>query len=91
VAKVLFIILFSLVKHLRIQLLNHILRIGKFNWVPGEVFLSVGMLNVEPDCVEGDVVFVEGFVHGLHIGLVIIVPSALMVGYGELLQRGRGE
>lgn len=48
-------------------------------WIPGEVALSIRVLDVEPDVVIRDVMLIKAGVHRLHILLVIIVPAALVV------------
>ncbi len=45
--------------------------------------LAVSVLNIEPNDIHGDVVFIELLVDSLHVGLVIVVPAALVVGDRE--------
>lgn len=52
-------------------------------WIPGEIALSIRVLDVEPDVVIRDVVLVKACVHGLHVLLVIVVPAALVVTQGS--------
>lgn len=48
-------------------------------WIPGEIALSICVLNVEPDIVIRDVMLIKACIHCLHILLVIVVPAALVV------------
>lgn len=52
-------------------------------WIPGEVALSIRVLNVEPDIVIRDVMLIKACIHRLHILLVIVVPAALVVSQGK--------
>lgn len=52
-------------------------------WIPGEVALSIRVLDVEPDIVIRDVMLIKACVHRLHILLVIVVPAALVVTQRE--------
>lgn len=60
--------------------LKHVLGAGELVGVPGEVALAVGVLDVQPDEVVGDVVLVEALVHSLYVLLVVVVPAALVIG-----------
>lgn len=59
-------------------------------WIPSEVALAIGVLDVEPDKVIGDVVLVKACIHCLHVFLVIVVPAALVVGQGSKGREGLG-
>ena len=48
--------------------------------------LAVRVLDVQPDDVERDVVGVEAGVHGQRVGLVAVVPSALVVAQRKQLR-----
>ena len=50
--------------------------------------LPVGVLNVQPDDVVRDLMVVEARVHGVHVGLVPVVPAALVI---PVRGEGRGE
>lgn len=63
-------------------------RVREQGGVPGEIPLPVRVVDIEPDDVVGDVVAIESGVHGLHVGLVFVVPAALMVAESE--ERGEG-
>ena len=52
--------------------------------------LSVCVLDVEPDDVVGNLVLIKARVHRVHVGLILVVPSALVVANGEQLQGGIG-
>ena len=50
---------------------------------------TVGVLDIQPDNVEGNIVGVKVIVDLLNVRLVIIVPAALMIRYREhLSERG---
>lgn len=61
------------------QALQHVFRLGELAGVPGEVALSICMLNVQPNEVIRDVVLIKALINSLYILLIIIVPAALMV------------
>ncbi|TNN51073.1 hypothetical protein EYF80_038709 [Liparis tanakae] len=61
---------------------------GEKSGVPGEITLPVRVLDVQPDDVVRDVVAIESGVHSLHVGLVVVVPAALVVP--ECKQGGEG-
>lgn len=52
-------------------------------WIPSEVALPIGVLDIEPDEVVGDVVLVKASIDRLHVLLVIVIPAALMVSQGS--------
>lgn len=52
--------------------------------------LAISVLNVQPDDIIGHVVFVEAGIDSLDIGLVPVVPAALVVPDGEVLGQGCG-
>lgn len=56
--------------------------------IPGEVALSICVLDVEPDEVIRDVMLVEAGVHRLDIFLVVVVPAALVVPDGSQWREG---
>lgn len=51
--------------------------------IPGEVALPIGVLDIKPDEVIGDVVLVKAGIDRLHVLLVIVIPAALMVSQGS--------
>lgn len=51
--------------------------------VPGEVSLAISMFNIQPDDITGQVVIIKTPIHFQHIGLIPVVPAALMVAEGE--------
>lgn len=55
---------------------------GVYNASP----LPVCVFDVEPDDVIGDLVLVKARVNRMHVGLVLVVPAALVVANGEQLQ-----
>ncbi len=72
------------------QVLHHLLGVRELDGVPREVALAVGVLDVEPEDVEGQLVLLEAGVHGAHVLLVVVVPAALVVGGGEEGRQGGG-
>ena len=52
--------------------------------------LAISVLNVQPDDIIGDVVLIKGSIDCLHIGLVPVVPTALVVGNTEVLRQRCG-
>lgn len=52
-------------------------------WVPGEIALSIRVLDIQPDIVVRDVVLIEACVHCLHVLLVVVVPAALVVAQSK--------
>ncbi len=46
------------------------------------------MFNIKPDDVNRNVVFVKVFNNTLDVILVIVIPSALMIGQGEERREG---
>lgn len=71
-------------------MLQHVLWRSKFVWIPGKVALAVGVFNVKPDEVVGDVVLVKACIDCLHVLLVVVVPSALVVAQCEYGWEGLG-
>jgi hypothetical protein len=67
------------------EVILHLLGLGKVALVPDEVLVLLSVLDIEPHHVHGNVGLVELGLHVLHIGLVEVVPSALVVGRGEEL------
>jgi hypothetical protein len=65
------------------QLLLHLLGLGELELVPREVPLAVGVLDVEPQHVVRDVELLKLAVDHAHVGLVVVVPSALVVAERE--------
>lgn len=61
--------------------------LGKTAGVPGEVPLAISMLDVQPNDIAGQVVVIEALIDFQHIGLVPVVPAALVVAEGE--ERGQ--
>lgn len=61
---------------------------GEKSGVPGEIPLTVRVLNIEPDDVVWDIVAIESSVHSLHVSFIGVVPAALVVP--ECKQRGQG-
>ena len=70
--------------------LHHAEAVGELAGVPREVLLAVGVLDVEPHDVHGDVVLVELGRDGEDVLLVVVVPAALVVGDRELGRERRG-
>jgi len=52
-----------------------------------EVSLALGVFDVQPEHIEGEVQCLEGRVHCLYVSLVSVVPATLVVAQGE----GRGQ
>mmetsp|Transcript_85066 Transcript_85066/g.259867 ORF Transcript_85066/g.259867 Transcript_85066/m.259867 type:complete len:650 (+) Transcript_85066:880-2829(+) len=75
---------------LRGDRIDHLARRGEVGRVPREVRLPVGVLDVQPHDVVGDVVLVEALVHGVHIPLAHVVPPALVLAQGPERWHGRG-
>lgn len=69
------------------QVLKHGEGLGETAGVPGEVPLAVGVLDVQPDDIAGQVVVIEALTDFQHVGLVPVVPAALVVAEGE--ERGQ--
>mmetsp|Transcript_55509 Transcript_55509/g.129970 ORF Transcript_55509/g.129970 Transcript_55509/m.129970 type:complete len:471 (+) Transcript_55509:1109-2521(+) len=61
------------------EILLHLLGVREQMPVPGHVALADGVLDVEPQHVIRDVMLVELRVHLADIGLVLVVPAALVV------------
>lgn len=72
---------------LRGQVLKHGEGLGETAGVPGEVPLAISMLNVQPDDITGQVVIIEALIDFQHVGLIPVVPAALVVAEGE--ERGQ--
>lgn len=68
-------------------MLKHGEGLGETAGVPGEVPLAISMLNVQPDDITGQVVIIEALIDFQHIGLIPVVPAALVVAEGE--ERGQ--
>lgn len=68
-------------------MLKHSEGLGETTGVPGEVPLAISMLNVQPDDITGQVVIIEALIDFQHIGLIPVVPAALVVAEGE--ERGQ--
>eukprot|EP00964_Phaeocystis_antarctica_P079296 scaffold49387_cov72-Phaeocystis_antarctica.AAC.8 len=62
----------------RRKLVLHRRRVGELVLVPREVPLAVGVLDVEPQHVVRQVEGLELPMHMAHVGLVVVVPPALM-------------
>jgi len=58
---------------------NHAFRVRELLFVPGEVGLVVGVLDVEPDEVTRDLVILKLLTHLKHLRLTHVIPSALVV------------
>lgn len=61
--------------------------LGETAGIPGEVPLAISMLDVQPNDITGQVVIIEALIDFQHIGLIPIVPAALVVAEGE--ERGQ--
>lgn len=72
------------------DVLQHLFGLWELVRVPGEVALAICVLDVQPDVVIWDVMFVKALVHCLHIILVIVVPATLMVGQRRQRREGLG-
>lgn len=68
-----------------IEMFLHAKGVGKVVFVPGEIFLAFGILNVEPDDVVRDSVLVEFTVDVFDILVSHVIPSALVVAESEVL------
>jgi len=49
---------------------------------------AICVLNVQPDDIIWHVILVKAGINSLNVSLVSIVPSALVVSYGEVLRQG---
>ena len=65
------------------QLVGHVYGVRELVVIPREVPLAISVFDVQPHHVHRDVMFVEVAVDGEHVLLVIVIPTALMVGQGE--------
>lgn len=68
-------------------MLKHGAGLGEAAGVPGEVPLAISMLDVQPDEITGQVVIIKALINFQDIGLISIVPAALVVAEGE--ERGQ--
>src|SRR5271169_1703681 len=66
-------------KSLRAQIRYHYLRIRKPIRIPGERFVTVHVMDVEPEAVGGDLLLAEGVSQQPHAGLGIITPPTLVI------------
>lgn len=67
------------------QVLDHAKWIWEMMRIPCEILFVVGVFNVQPHNVHGNVIFVEFLINTVHIVLVFVVPAALVIGQRELL------
>ncbi|KAL8773282.1 MAG: hypothetical protein Q9194_004379, partial [Teloschistes cf. exilis] len=67
------------------EMFLHAKGVGKVVFVPGEIFLAFGILNVEPDDVVRDSVLVEFAVDVFDILVSHVIPSALVIAESEVL------
>mmetsp|Transcript_33421 Transcript_33421/g.74958 ORF Transcript_33421/g.74958 Transcript_33421/m.74958 type:complete len:362 (+) Transcript_33421:1247-2332(+) len=67
----------------RRQVMLQAFGVGEQVLVPGEVALPDGVLDVKPEHVIGDVMLVEFGIDHPHVGIVLVVPAALMVAQRE--------
>mmetsp|Transcript_8128 Transcript_8128/g.30544 ORF Transcript_8128/g.30544 Transcript_8128/m.30544 type:complete len:725 (+) Transcript_8128:1218-3392(+) len=58
--------------------LLHLHGVGEERLVPREVLLLIGVLNIQPDHVDGEVVVLEALVDLRNVLLVLVVPPALV-------------
>lgn len=68
------------------QVVHHVLGVGKLNRIPGEVLLSISVLNVQPHDVDRHVVGVKVFDDRSDIVFIVVVPSALMICQSKVLK-----
>lgn len=71
------------------EVVLHFLWVREFYWVPCEIFFRVGVFYVQPHDVDRQVVRIEIFHDSANVILVIVVPTALMIRQGEILQTFR--
>lgn len=50
---------------------------------------AICVLNVQPDDIIWHIICVKAGINSLNVSLVSVVPSALVVSYGEILRQGR--
>lgn len=66
-----------------IQRLEHLFRVREIPLVPRKVLFVVCVLDVEPDCVVGDIVVIEPRVDRQNVVLGEVIPAALVMAYTE--------
>ena len=64
-------------------MVDHIHGIGELLRVPSEISLAVGVLDVQPNDVDGNVELVEVGVDRENVVLIVVVPSTLVISDGE--------
>src|SRR5271154_6718418 len=52
-------------------------------WIPRKVLFVVGILNVQPDRIVGNLMFIESCVHSQDVLLTPVIPSTLMMADGK--------
>ena len=52
--------------------------------VPDEVLVLLGVLDVEPEDIDGDVLLIETLLHGSHIVRADVVPTTLVIAKGPV-------
>ena len=61
------------------HVVNHLLSAIEFVFIPREVPFAIGMLNIEPNEIIGNVQFIKFIGYSPDILNVIVIPSTLMV------------
>lgn len=70
------------------DVLQHVFGLRELVRVPSEIAFAVCVLNVQPDEVVRYVMLIKALVHSFHVVLVIIVPTALVVGKSSQRRKG---
>ena len=69
------------------DLVDHFHGIWELLLVPSEISFAIGVFDVQPNHIHGDVEFVKVGVDRQNVVLVVVIPPALMIRDGE----GRGQ
>lgn len=62
------------------NLFDHIFGVWEGLGIPREILLSVGVFNIKPNDIVGDIMFFELSVNRPYIVFILVVPTALLFG-----------
>eukprot|EP00732_Lithocolla_globosa_P002049 Lithocolla_globosa_v1_NODE_1210_length_2782_cov_63.330766.p3 type:complete len:105 gc:universal NODE_1210_length_2782_cov_63.330766:1259-945(-) len=57
----------------------HVNRCGKLDFVPGEILLSICVFDIQPKNVVRNIMSVKTCINSLYIVLVDVIPTALVI------------